>query len=155
MVLLSLVRKLLPEHEGNSGSSNDPDKGPSSAWVKKTLGRFRIESEPALSDEVKPEQSSSAGLEQENGDDADSDEAKRMSSKTVLQPEDLSNPARQCPLCLSPRGLGKESGGTAVTECGHIFCWTCIHDWGNEGKMECPLCRQALRMERLTPAYNL
>jgi peroxin-10 len=62
-------------------------------------------------------------------------------------------PERQCSLCLEPRGTGEGSGGTvAVTECGHIFCWGCL---GGLDKMECPLCRQALRMERLVAAYNL
>ncbi|BEI80225.1 hypothetical protein CcaverHIS002_0107540 [Cutaneotrichosporon cavernicola] len=72
---------------------------------------------------------------------------------TYLDPEALDLPERQCTLCLESRGTGEGSGGTtAVTECGHIFCWGCL---GGLDKMECPLCRQALRMERLVPAYNL
>ncbi|TXT11039.1 hypothetical protein VHUM_01790 [Vanrija humicola] len=72
---------------------------------------------------------------------------------TYLTPEALDLPERQCTLCLESRGTGEGSGGTvAVTECGHIFCWGCL---GGLDKMECPLCRQALRMERLVAAYNL
>ncbi|RSH94390.1 peroxisome bioproteinsis factor 10 [Saitozyma podzolica] len=72
---------------------------------------------------------------------------------TYLTPEALALPERQCTLCLEPRGTGEGSGGTvAVTECGHVFCWGCL---GGLEKPECPLCRQALRMERLVAAYNL
>ncbi len=72
---------------------------------------------------------------------------------TYLDEEARDLPERQCTLCLESRGTGEGSGGTtAVTECGHIFCWGCL---GGLDKMECPLCRQALRMERLIAAYNL
>ncbi|KAG9015350.1 peroxisome biogenesis factor 10 [Tulasnella sp. JGI-2019a] len=55
---------------------------------------------------------------------------------------------RKCPLCL------EERTGSAVTECGHVFCWTCIVGWGRE-KAECPLCRQSLALNKLIPIYNL
>ncbi|KZT36023.1 hypothetical protein SISSUDRAFT_959188, partial [Sistotremastrum suecicum HHB10207 ss-3] len=55
---------------------------------------------------------------------------------------------RKCPLCL------EERTESAVTECGHMFCWPCIVDWGRE-KPECPLCRQALDLTKLLPIYNL
>jgi len=98
---------------------------------------------------------------------------------SILSKSELANPDRQCPLCLAPCGLNEESGGTCVTECGHVFCWSCIEEWAAEKvclkqasctasslnlidllchlflQMECPLCRQALRLERLTPLYNL
>ncbi|KAL0242269.1 hypothetical protein I308_105898 [Cryptococcus tetragattii IND107] len=75
------------------------------------------------------------------------------SPKTYLTQEALDLPERQCTLCLEPRGTGEGSGGTvAVTECGHVFCWGCL---GGLEKLECPLCRQSLRMERLIAAYNL
>ncbi|WWC59958.1 uncharacterized protein I303_102521 [Kwoniella dejecticola CBS 10117] len=72
---------------------------------------------------------------------------------TYLDEEALNLPERQCTLCLESRGTSAGSGGTtAVTECGHVFCWGCL---GGLEKLECPLCRQALRMERLVAAYNL
>lgn len=55
---------------------------------------------------------------------------------------------RKCALCL------EERTASTVTECGHIFCWTCIVGWGRE-KAECPLCRQSLVLSRLVPVYNL
>lgn len=33
---------------------------------------------------------------------------------------------RNCTLCL------EERTGTCATECGHLFCWTCIVNWGKE-----------------------
>ncbi|KAG8925880.1 peroxisome biogenesis factor 10 [Tulasnella sp. 417] len=55
---------------------------------------------------------------------------------------------RKCPLCL------EERTGSTSTECGHVFCWSCIVGWGRE-KAECPLCRQSLALNKLVPLYNL
>ncbi|KAF8592031.1 hypothetical protein K439DRAFT_1643984 [Ramaria rubella] len=56
--------------------------------------------------------------------------------------------ARRCTLCL------EERTSTCATECGHLFCWSCISGWAKE-KPECPLCRQLLNPIRLLPLYNL
>jgi len=55
---------------------------------------------------------------------------------------------RSCTLCL------EERTDSCATECGHLFCWSCIVGWGRE-KAECPLCRQSLNLIRLLPIYNL
>ncbi|KAH7929359.1 hypothetical protein BV22DRAFT_1057113 [Leucogyrophana mollusca] len=55
---------------------------------------------------------------------------------------------RSCTLCL------EERTDSCATECGHLFCWSCIVGWGRE-KAECPLCRQSLNLTRLLPIYNL
>ncbi|KIJ68777.1 hypothetical protein HYDPIDRAFT_82569 [Hydnomerulius pinastri MD-312] len=55
---------------------------------------------------------------------------------------------RTCTLCL------EERTDSCATECGHLFCWSCIVGWGRE-KAECPLCRQGLNLTRLLPVYNL
>ncbi|KAF7367357.1 Peroxisome assembly protein PER8 [Mycena sanguinolenta] len=55
---------------------------------------------------------------------------------------------RNCTLCL------EERTDSCATECGHLFCWSCIVGWGRE-KAECPLCRQSLSLTRLLPIYNL
>lgn len=44
----------------------------------------------------------------------------------------------KCVLCLETRQ------DTSVTDCGHLFCWTCILDWLNQ-KEECPVCRESLK----------
>ncbi|KAL0950612.1 hypothetical protein HGRIS_007403 [Hohenbuehelia grisea] len=56
--------------------------------------------------------------------------------------------SRSCTLCL------EERTDSCATECGHLFCWSCIVGWGRE-KAECPLCRQSLNLARLLPIYNL
>jgi len=56
--------------------------------------------------------------------------------------------SRTCTLCL------EERTDTVSTECGHLYCWSCIVGWGRE-KAECPLCRQSLNLTRLLPIYNL
>ncbi|KAG8934900.1 peroxisome biogenesis factor 10 [Tulasnella sp. 419] len=56
--------------------------------------------------------------------------------------------SRRCALCLEQRR------STTVTECGHLFCWTCVVSWSRE-KGECPLCRQSLSLSKLVPLYNM
>jgi peroxin-10 len=51
---------------------------------------------------------------------------------------------RKCTLCL------EELKDPAATQCGHVFCWTCIGDWVRE-KPECPLCRRAAMAQHILP----
>jgi hypothetical protein len=49
--------------------------------------------------------------------------------RTVLDVESLpdkTHAGRRCALCL------EERTASTVTECGHLFCWTCIVGWGRE-----------------------
>ncbi|TRM65660.1 Pex12 amino terminal region-domain-containing protein [Schizophyllum amplum] len=62
-------------------------------------------------------------------------------------PDDLRS-GRNCTLCL------EERMNSTVTECGHLFCWSCIVGWARE-RNECPLCRQSLSLGKLLPIYNL
>ncbi|KAJ7601595.1 Pex12 amino terminal region-domain-containing protein [Mycena polygramma] len=66
----------------------------------------------------------------------------------VVSIPDASRAGRNCTLCL------EERTDSCATECGHLFCWSCIVGWGRE-KAECPLCRQSLSLTRLLPIYNL
>jgi peroxin-10 len=47
---------------------------------------------------------------------------------TILRIEDPEPPhrSRTCPLCL------EERTASAITECGHVFCWFCISEWMRE-----------------------
>ncbi|KAH8890863.1 hypothetical protein GQ53DRAFT_160663 [Thozetella sp. PMI_491] len=51
---------------------------------------------------------------------------------------------RKCTLCL------EELKDPAATQCGHVFCWTCIGDWVRE-KPECPLCRREAMLQHILP----
>ncbi|KAK0746313.1 Pex12 amino terminal region-domain-containing protein [Schizothecium vesticola] len=51
---------------------------------------------------------------------------------------------RKCTLCL------EELRDPAATQCGHVFCWTCIGDWVRE-KPECPLCRRDALVQHILP----
>ncbi|KAL1887788.1 peroxisome biogenesis factor 10 [Ceratocystis pirilliformis] len=51
---------------------------------------------------------------------------------------------RKCTLCL------EALRDPAATQCGHVFCWTCISDWVKE-KPECPLCRRAALVQHVLP----
>ncbi|SJL06322.1 uncharacterized protein ARMOST_09658 [Armillaria ostoyae] len=66
----------------------------------------------------------------------------------ILSIPDVLRAGRNCTLCL------EERTDSCATECGHLFCWTCIIGWGRE-KAECPLCRQSLNLSHLLPIYNL
>ncbi|KAI0596592.1 Pex12 amino terminal region-domain-containing protein [Biscogniauxia sp. FL1348] len=51
---------------------------------------------------------------------------------------------RKCTLCL------EELKDPAATQCGHVFCWSCIGDWVRE-KPECPLCRREALAQHILP----
>ncbi|KAL4402524.1 peroxisome biogenesis factor 10 [Malassezia pachydermatis] len=70
----------------------------------------------------------------------------------TTQLEAIAEDVLRCTLCMDRRA--PEQGTSAVTECGHVFCWDCITEWAKE-KAECPLCRQSLQCARLIPIYNL
>lgn len=72
-------------------------------------------------------------------------------TKTV-QMEAIADEVLRCTLCMDRRE--PENGSSAVTQCGHVFCWTCIEEWLKE-KADCPLCRQAVHVSRVLPIYNL
>ncbi|KAK1830288.1 Pex12 amino terminal region-domain-containing protein [Podospora conica] len=55
---------------------------------------------------------------------------------------------RKCTLCL------EELRDPAATQCGHVFCWTCIGDWVRE-KPECPLCRRDALVQHILPLRAL
>lgn len=51
---------------------------------------------------------------------------------------------KNCNICLTKM----ESKNLGITECGHLFCYTCLHDSINY-KKECPQCRKKLDKENI------
>uniref|UniRef100_A0A6G1SNF8 RING-type E3 ubiquitin transferase n=1 Tax=Aceria tosichella TaxID=561515 RepID=A0A6G1SNF8_9ACAR len=52
-----------------------------------------------------------------------------------------------CQLCSGPRNEATSA------LCGHIFCWSCIHNWLKE-RNECPICRMPTEPSRLIHLVN-
>ncbi|WFD30869.1 peroxisome biogenesis factor 10 [Malassezia sp. CBS 17886] len=87
------------------------------------------------------------------GTDAQQYEATLATSRTKTAAlEAIADEVLRCTLCMDRRT--PETGTSAVTECGHVFCWDCITEWAKE-KAECPLCRATLLNYRIVPIYNL
>lgn len=80
-------------------------------------------------------------------------EAKRtveVAALTSSSDEDAENSQTgKCMLCLSNRK------GPTATNCGHIFCWSCIAEWiqSNSQEAVCPFCRQHITTQSLVPLY--
>ncbi|WVR04041.1 hypothetical protein IAU60_001040 [Kwoniella sp. DSM 27419] len=141
LMLIPLVSRLLPRRGPGQESSVDENGHTASTSESRSADHEKLDPLPAGAPPTAQEtllMSKSQTYDTPN---------------TYLSPDAQDLPERQCTLCLEPRGTGEGSGGSvAVTECGHVFCWGCL---GGLEKLECPLCRQALRMERLVAAYNL
>ncbi|XP_074102674.1 peroxisomal biogenesis factor 10 [Cotesia typhae] len=52
-----------------------------------------------------------------------------------------------CQLCF-------EAQPSAVTPCGHLFCWNCLAEWARV-QSQCPACREYLTSSRIVPLINL
>ncbi|XP_053698071.1 peroxisome assembly protein 10-B [Sabethes cyaneus] len=54
---------------------------------------------------------------------------------------------RKCTLCM------EVALDLSVTQCGHLFCWTCILSWLDERQI-CPICREAIKKSRVVKLQN-
>eukprot|EP00188_Purpureofilum_apyrenoidigerum_P003189 Plantae.Rhodophyta-Purpureofilum_apyrenoidigerum.ctg32680.p1 GENE.Plantae.Rhodophyta-Purpureofilum_apyrenoidigerum.ctg32680~~Plantae.Rhodophyta-Purpureofilum_apyrenoidigerum.ctg32680.p1 ORF type:complete len:297 (+),score=38.35 Plantae.Rhodophyta-Purpureofilum_apyrenoidigerum.ctg32680:42-932(+) len=61
--------------------------------------------------------------------------------------ESSDNSAKICSLCLS------RLKDPALTECGHVFCWSCVAEWLASEDL-CPLCRQGIELRGLLCLYQ-
>merc|ERR1719247_3709448 len=67
----------------------------------------------------------------------------------------------ECNICL------EQANEPVVTRCGHLFCWSCLHQWLNTprrslvhgglqpgtGSSLCPVCKSAVTQQNVTPIY--
>ena len=71
---------------------------------------------------------------------------KQTSSDVAATEENNSIP---CPLCYE-----QYNGNAAlVPECGHVFCWLCIHTWVADNQT-CPLCKTVTSQSRIVHLIN-
>ena len=71
--------------------------------------------------------------------------------------------SKQCPLCMD------QVTNPAAPQCGHIFCWDCIHTWVNthttdrthsgssgsgSGDIKCPVCRCLFKRKAVRALFN-
>lgn len=69
------------------------------------------------------------------------DDTDEVTSQTDVAPQDL------CSLCYGERVH------SSVTPCGHLFCWSCVHEW-IATKPECPLCRDEVNPKHVILLQN-
>ncbi len=59
--------------------------------------------------------------------------------------------AFECEICL------ENPTEPVATQCGHVFCWTCLYRWlnsGSVGSTSCPVCKNGLTAESVIPLYG-
>eukprot|EP01100_Stratorugosa_tubuloviscum_P014769 TRINITY_DN8073_c0_g1_i1.p1 TRINITY_DN8073_c0_g1~~TRINITY_DN8073_c0_g1_i1.p1 ORF type:complete len:318 (-),score=121.63 TRINITY_DN8073_c0_g1_i1:68-958(-) len=62
--------------------------------------------------------------------------------KQIEVENSISNDDRKCSLCL------ESMRNPTTTQCGHLFCWNCIHE-SCSVKQECPVCRRIITKQNL------
>lgn len=40
-----------------------------------------------------------------------------------------------------------------VTQCGHLYCWTCLYRWLNTNHTTCPVCKAGITQENIIPLF--
>jgi len=104
-----------------TSNSNDPDKHRGSA----PLSYPSPDSKPSVASLGLPK---NAPLDQINA-------ARAAAQGKAAELEAIGEGVLKCTLCMDTRT--PEKGNSAVTECGHVFCWDCIMNWAEEKVSSC------------------
>ena len=86
---------------------------------------------------------------------------KREMGETKESASSSTSTSKQCPLCMD------QVTNPAAPQCGHIFCWDCIHTWVNThttdrthsgssggGDIKCPVCRCLFKRKAVRALFN-
>jgi len=64
--------------------------------------------------------------------------------------EEEEESAFSCNICFD------EAESPVITQCGHLYCWPCLHAWLNSNKktLTCPVCKSGIIKEKIIPLYG-
>lgn len=52
-----------------------------------------------------------------------------------------------CSICLDP------VKNPVITQCGHLYCWSCLYRWLNTQHTTCPVCKAGVSRENVIPIF--
>ena len=52
-----------------------------------------------------------------------------------------------CSICLDP------VKNPVLTQCGHLYCWSCLYRWLNTQHTTCPVCKAGVSKENVIPIF--
>ena len=52
-----------------------------------------------------------------------------------------------CNICLDP------VKDPVITQCGHLYCWSCLYRWLNTQHTTCPVCKAGVSKENVIPLF--
>ena len=53
----------------------------------------------------------------------------------------------ECNICLD------DVREPIVTQCGHLFCWSCLYRWLNTNHQTCPVCKAGVTKDNVIPLF--
>ncbi|KAJ3446309.1 hypothetical protein M0812_08846 [Anaeramoeba flamelloides] len=105
-------------------------------------------------------------LKFDNEDEKDQKKKKEMEKDKIIEKEktleieieieEEENQEQENESTLSKCGICFDiSIDPVLTNCGHLFCWSCLSRWLEIGKRTCPICKNPLRKKKhIVPIYN-
>ncbi|KAF9398479.1 hypothetical protein BGX21_007745 [Mortierella sp. AD011] len=79
----------------------------------------------------------------------DTSEANPLGTKTTTM-ESEQNAEFSCNICFDT------SVSPVLTLCGHLFCWSCLHQWLDSQRQNptCPVCKAGCEQNKVIPIYG-